>query len=911
EEPREQSVHGIRLRPVSELPDVFRGLFKFSVFNAVQSKCFETVCDHSTRIYPIIMFLLRRSYRIRRITWFLETLQAAHAHDERTAPTGSGKTVLFELAIIRMIANDGSKSSKCVYMAPTKALCSERFRDWSTKFEPLGIKCCELTGDTVTYGKGAWGDAYASRIIVTTPEKWDSLTRHWAEHEDILATMKLFLVDEVHILNESRGSTLEVCIARMKLRGNAVRFVLVSATAPNISDIAAWIGRRGSLDEPAEMFTFGEEFRPCQLKRFVYAYPPKPSEFQFQKTLDFKLFSHLQTHSVNKPILVFCPTRKGTVQTAEQLMKDYKQAKSNRQALPWHAPHKYATLGLQGAALAEAGIGVHHAGVIYSDRGLTEELYSKKILRVIVATSTLAVGVNLPAHTVVIKGTKLFQGQAWCEYSEADIFQMMGRAGRPQFDKDGIVIIMTSTLDESKYHNLVGGQTNLESFLHHNLAEHINSEVGLGTITNVDGAKTWLQNSFFYQRIQKNPAHYRLDKASTQTWSQRLEELVVASLDDLKTTGLVSQEAEDPHKLVATEFGDIMSKYYIRLSTMKLFLDMPMNTSLKSIVCSRRQDLRNSVHRISSSWKSCVRRTIARTTAYLPQIYNKLREHNDIRFKTNKVEKTSDKVFVLIQAILGGISLSDKEYELGGQVHLDAIPIIKHCPRFARAIADIGIAKQSGSLTKYGLELLRCFHAKAWEGRPVVLRQIEHLGDKSFVLSQHGITSFSKLREQDQIRLEALLNRRPPFGLDVLAAAKELPDFDIKIVDASVETRAGKGEVHCTLTVECSVSVELSKQKRRKQKQALGSTSVLTITSDEEFIDFRNISTRALAREAKTFTIEAKLSKPSQYIEVSIAADNFAGVLRVVTWKPDVHAREFPVPDTRPKTAIVRSSFLP
>lgn len=177
------------------------------------------------------------------------------------------------------------------------------------------------------------------------------------------------------------------------------------------------------------------------------------------------------------------------------------------------------------------------------------------------------------------------------------------------------------------------------------------------------------------------------------------------------------------------------------------------------------------------------------------------------------------------------------------------------------------------------------------------------------MLSQHGITSFSKLREQDQIRIEALLNRRPPFGLEVLAAAKELPDFDIKIVDSSIETHGGKEEVDCTLTVECSATVEQSKHKRRKQKQALGLTSVLTVTSDEQFIDFRNISTRALVREAKTFTIKAKLSKPSQYIEVSISADNFAGVLRVVTWKPNVRAHEFPVPDTRPKTAIVRSAF--
>jgi ATP-dependent DNA helicase HFM1/MER3 len=120
-------------------------------------------------------------------------------------------------------------------------------------------------------------------------EKWDSLTRNWfdlfsvsigirclhlvnrREHDKILSQIQLFLVDEVrtvthfkqpheddhrlqvHVLNDTRGSTLEVVISRMKLRGSAVRFVLVSATAPNIDDIANWIGCRDS-DRPATVF---------------------------------------------------------------------------------------------------------------------------------------------------------------------------------------------------------------------------------------------------------------------------------------------------------------------------------------------------------------------------------------------------------------------------------------------------------------------------------------------------------------------------------------------------------------------------------------------------------------------------------------------------------------------------------
>lgn len=141
---------GRQLRPVSQLPDVYRSIFKFGVFNAVQSACFDTVF-HSDQNVII------------------------------SAPTGSGKTALFELAIIRLLhhAKESGRVFKCVYVSPTKALCAERCRDWNAKFGTLGIKCCELTGDTAIPNNSVWGDAKKASIIITTAEKWDSLTRTW------------------------------------------------------------------------------------------------------------------------------------------------------------------------------------------------------------------------------------------------------------------------------------------------------------------------------------------------------------------------------------------------------------------------------------------------------------------------------------------------------------------------------------------------------------------------------------------------------------------------------------------------------------------------------------------------------------------------------------------------------------
>ncbi|KII88121.1 hypothetical protein PLICRDRAFT_698570 [Plicaturopsis crispa FD-325 SS-3] len=875
EDPR--NAHRLRLRPVSELPDIYRGIFNFGVFNAVQSTCFDTVVGSNENLVV-------------------------------SAPTGSGKTVLFELSIVRMLteASSSGRSVKCVYVAPTKALCTERFRDWTTKFGSLGIKCCELTGDTVTFGKGAWGDAKNSSIIITTGEKWDSLTRNWRENEHILSQIQLFLVDEVHILNEPRGSTLEVVVARMKARGVKVRFVLVSATVPNIGDIAAWIGSAGTntrapgdaKGRDARVFEFGEEFRPCKLTRAVYGVHRHrdQNDFAFIKSLDRRLFPVLQQHSVNKPMLIFCATRSGCVGTAQQLAKDYEEARQTKGALPWHQPtridQRFTDPKL--AELAALGIGVHHAGLSLDDKRLTEDLFMKKVLRVVVCTSTLAVGVNLPAYMVVIKGVKNFFGGEMSEYSDLDIMQMMGRAGRPQFDKEGVAIILCEAELEGKYKALTHGKTILESTLHHTLSEHLNSEIGLGTITSLASAKTWLRESFLFQRIQKNPGHYAMGREEGQTWEERVDGLVLDSVGRLREAELVEfagVDEEGEGELGSTEYGDIMSKFYLKQGTMNLILKLSDRPSVREIL-----EMISSAEELAQSKIRAGEKTA----------FNKLRQHNDIRFQIKKVERPCDKVFLLIQAILGGISLNVPEYRSSdSQPHLEVFNVFRHVPRIARAVVEVGIVKKSGAQTKHGLELVRCLTARAWEDRPVVMRQIEQIGEKSLkVLAEAGIVSFPTLRKQNAHRIETLLNRKSPFGLEILASTTNFPQYSLKIDKLDVSSSGGQGPVEVELSIECTLKVDNPPGwKAKKVKKGTDMTSVLTLTSDLDYIDFRRIPTKSL-KEPKTFEVVASLVKPSQSVVVLISSESIAGVLVTETFKPKVDAKEYPTMDTRPKNSV-------
>ncbi|KAF7295289.1 DEAD/DEAH-box DNA helicase [Mycena indigotica] len=849
---------GIRLTPISDLPDMYRGIFKFPVFNAVQSTCFSTVFSSDENLIV-------------------------------SAPTGSGKTVLFELAIIRMLKEVGS-NFKCVYMAPTKALCSERQRDWSTKFASLGIKCCELTGDTVQFGKGVWGDAKAATIIITTGEKWDSLTRNWSEHGHILSRVQLFLVDEVHILNESRGSTLEVVISRMKSRGSSVRFLLVSATVPNIQDIASWIGDK-RREGPAIVFEFNESFRPCKLKRHVIAIDRARSDndFSFARKIDHKLFPTLQAHAVGKPILVFVSTRKGVTTTAKQLMTDYVDAEKSRKQLPWsHAMRNEYVFHDQALnEFSKFGIGIHHAGMTMDDRRGVEDLYLRGALRVVVATSTLAVGVNLPAHTVVIKGVHIFQNNQSGEYSDLDVMQMLGRAGRPQFDTDGVAIIMCETELENKYRELAQGKTTVESSLHLNLAEHINSEIGLGTITSMQSAKSWLRSSFLFQRVKKNPAHYSLGKTENQSWEERIDEMVIDSIGKLRSTQLINdvEAGINSDALASTEFGDIMSKFYIRQSTMSLILALPEKPTLREL------------------------------------IFNKLRRHNDIRFEVKKVEKSSDKIFLLIQAVLSGISLNSPDYKAAdSQLNLEAFAVFKHVSRIARVIVEVALVRKRGAQLKHGLELVRCLTAKAWEDRPVVLKQIESIGEKSIkVLAENGITTLALLAKQDAHKIEnvamlsvawhiikpvfQLLNRRPPFGLEILAAVNEIPKYHVDIAEVGVHSNGGKDPVEIDLAVTCGLTNKTNNTGKLKKQKWTQMTSILTLTSDLELVDFRRIPTKAL-KDAKKFEITAELTKPSQSVMVLITSESIAGATVSQAYKPNLSYTEYPTRDTRPPTAL-------
>nr|DBA11289.1 TPA_inf: MER3 [Testicularia cyperi] len=917
--------HRVTLVPVSSLPALYRSLFGFPFFNAVQSVCLPTLLHNTDNVVV-------------------------------SAPTGSGKTVLFELALLRMLQHE-PESAKAVYLAPTKALCAEKTRDWTRRFGSLSVGVIELTGDSV-YGLHM---ARKSRIIVTTPEKWDSLTRRWDEQQLVLSNIRLLLVDEVHILNEPvRGARLEVVVTRTKLHGQRVRFVAVSATVPNLDDVASWIGRatRGktaavtdsSEEGRAKTFQFGEAYRPCPLDKFVYGFPKAKDEFAFQSYLNHKLHDLIAGHAAGRPCLVFVATRRATVQAATVLVDAFKKSReddSTRGSSICKSTHQYdrqtresvqASLEFDDAnlqSLANHGVAFHHAGLSLSDRRKVEQAFLAERLSVLCCTTTLATGVNLPAYCVVVRGTKQFDGQ-WTEMADLDLIQMMGRAGRPQFDRRGVAVVMCEDTVQQRYRDLVGGTRDMESGLAASLVEHVNAEIGLRGRSTSAEMERWIRESFLWTRIQRNPTHYlsRDEGIGLDSNEAILEHLCSGTIRVLRDTGLIEGKTSkvDPcgaaqgEFLLPTAYGDIMSRFFLRHSTMLALMRLELGAGTRAIL-----------EAISEAEEFAALRIRQGEKAYLQA----LRSHSEIRFVPRQLLTGRDKVFLLIQATLSAVNVShllksNGSGGAGGEVgqgpFSDVRMIFAHAPRIVKAVMDVAIFRRDGHACKAALDLARSISARAWDGSPAMLRQIEQVGERSIkALAAAGLSTWESLAGSSASRIEMILNRNPPFGRNVIKAAKSVPRIGLEVLQkatrarlrpdfdttrsrhtASSDTESVGGvawipdsAVEIVFDVKVTVENRSTCMMKSKTSKLPLSVCILTLTDEHEYIDFRRMPLWRL-EEGRTFTLRVRLDSIRTHVLVYAACDEIAGTMVVADLLPADMSGE----DHRTKLVRARASDM-
>ncbi|KIX02526.1 uncharacterized protein Z518_08467 [Rhinocladiella mackenziei CBS 650.93] len=500
------------------------------------------------------------------------------------SPTGSGKTVAAELAM--WWARREKPGSKVVYIAPMKALVRERVQDWRKRLAgPTGLKLVELTGDN-TPDTRTIRDA---DIIITTPEKWDGISRSW-QTRSYVRQVSLVIIDEIHLLGGDRGPILEIIVSRMnyiasQAESGSIRLVGMSTACANATDLANWLGVQSGNNQG--LFNFRHSVRPVPLEIYIDGFPEQRGFCPLMQSMNRPTYLAIKNHSPTKPVIVFVASRRQTRLTAKDLVSFCGMEEDPRRFLHFDSEDdlRHTLSAVHDDALREAlsfGIGLHHAGLVESDRSLAEQLFAANKIQILVATSTLAWGVNLPAHLVVVKGTQFFDAklEGYKDMDLTDVLQMLGRAGRPQFDTSGIARIFTQESKKAFYKHFLHTGFPVESSLHKVLDNHLGAEVSAGVITTKQDALDYLTWTFFFRRLHKNPTYYGLEISTEEHRESQLVArqlaadymitLVDKSLDDLAESRCVL--VHDNGDVDSTAFGQIMSYYYLSHLTIRKFL---------------------------------------------------------------------------------------------------------------------------------------------------------------------------------------------------------------------------------------------------------------------------------------------------------------------------------------------------
>ncbi len=356
-------------------------------------------------------------------------------------PTASGKSLVAYLALMRA-ARAGRTG---LYLVPLRALAYEKAEELA-KFEELGLKVGLSIGDF---------DLPAEKlekldVLVATSEKADGLLRRGSPWLDRLGVV---VADEVHLLRDpERGPTLEVSLTRLRRAYPHLQLVALSATVRNSEEVAAWLGARH----------IASTFRPVPLKLGVY----------FDGRITFTDLSIRPVPAPGEPVprlvrtvvteggqaLVFVNSRRASEQVAQSLVgtvgalltaEERARARAATEELASVSDEE--TEGIRRlTGLLPHGVAFHNASLTNPERRVVERAFRDRALKALVATPTLAAGINLPARRVIVRDTNRYDDRLGLQapIPAGEVQQMLGRAGRPRYDTVGEALLLARSPDD-------------------------------------------------------------------------------------------------------------------------------------------------------------------------------------------------------------------------------------------------------------------------------------------------------------------------------------------------------------------------------------------------------------------------------------------------------------------------------
>ncbi|MFX0581076.1 DEAD/DEAH box helicase [Nocardia nepalensis] len=394
------------------------------------------------------------------------------------APTGAGKTVIGMVGVLRTVLEQGKKAA---WLVPQRSLTEELNRELDS-WRSRGLRVERLSGEHRVDAERI----RAADLWVTTTEKFEALSRT-TSMRPALAEVGCLVVDEIHLLgDESRGSFLEAILARVRDDGSRIRIVGLSATVANADQLASWLQAR----------TVRVGWRPTQL---TWQLPTVPNHADWGVTEAAKI--RLTASIVNAvadgdgSVLVFCGSKRGVRRTALIIA-------ASRGADVFNVDPD--DLDAVYAICQTAKIGLHYKG--WEHKKEAEQGFRTRELDVLVATSTVAAGVNMPARAVVVQDTEV----GMKPIDVATVQQMFGRAGRlGAGERQGWAFLLVNETERTTWQRKLLAGFRVNSQIHSSLSEHLLAEAIQGRIRSVRDAERWWKQTLSYYQGRHDTAPLR------------------------------------------------------------------------------------------------------------------------------------------------------------------------------------------------------------------------------------------------------------------------------------------------------------------------------------------------------------------------------------------------------------------
>jgi helicase len=438
----------------------------------------------------------------------------AESHVVVTAPTGAGKTNVGMLAVLKAVLGEGRRAA---WLVPQRSLTEELDRELES-WRHHGLRVERLSGDAVS-------DAVKVReahLWVATTEKFEALCRT-VSMRSALAEVGCLVVDEIHMLgNQERGPVLEALLARVRGAGSPVRIVGLSATVANAGEVATWLG--------ADLVQ--TTWRPTRL---TWQLPMMPVMNRWAgRAMRLRMAVELtgMVTDDDGSVLVFCGSKRAVRETAVAV------AAARRGVVAARADVDVDDLEAVHHFCWEVGVGLHYSDWEYKRDA--ERAFRLRELSVLVATTTVAAGVNLPARAVVVRDTTV----GLDEIDVATVMQMFGRAGRVGAgEREGWAFLL---VDESErplwQERLVEGFT-VWSRIRDAVADHVLAEVALHRVGSADDAAEWWERTLAFHQGDRDFAP------------------MVKALEFLISTGFLNER--EGGRLEATELGLLTTRFMV------------------------------------------------------------------------------------------------------------------------------------------------------------------------------------------------------------------------------------------------------------------------------------------------------------------------------------------------------------